>query len=132
MKRLMKNVPNAPVVLFAVGALLLFVGLACSGCESTQEAADDSATLASCQDYCDKRFDCDDYQADSSEIDACVNVCRDSIEDGCGNNRQSDANDIIDDCVDRNCVDFLECMVFEDAPNCFNFVNTISDQPPPS
>ena len=109
--------------MFATSALLLAVGLLGSGCEATQEAADDSDTHAMCQDYCSKKFDCEDHQPNSDETDGCVNGCRNSIEDNCGNNRQAAANDKIAECVDRGCVDFWACMVFEAAPSCFDFVN---------
>jgi hypothetical protein len=88
------------------------------------EDADNVSSEASCRDYCDKKFDCEDYEQNTNEIDACVNECRDSIEDNCGNNHQADAKDKIDECVDRSCIDFWSCMVFDAAPSCFNFVHS--------
>jgi hypothetical protein len=105
---------------FAAAALLLTIGL--MGCEETQEAADDVSSEAICGDYCDKRFDCEDHDPSSDEDEACVNQCRDSIEDNCGNDYQVAANEKMEECVDLGCTEFWACMVFEAAPECFDFV----------
>jgi hypothetical protein len=105
---------------FAAYAILLSVCL--TGCEVTQEAADDVRSEAVCGSYCDKRFDCEDLDPSSGENDACVSECRDSIEDNCGNDYQSAANDKIEECVDLSCDEFWTCMFFDAAPECFDFV----------
>jgi len=105
---------------FAAGALLLTMGL--MGCEETQEAADDVSSEVICGYYCDKRFDCEDYDPSSEENDTCVSQCRDSIEDNCGNEYQVAANDQMEECVDLSCTEFWACMVFDPAPECFGFV----------
>ena len=104
----------------AAGALLLTIGL--MGCEITQETVDDVSSEAICGDYCDKSFDCGDYDPSSAENDTCISQCRDSIEDNCGNDHQLAANDRIKECVDLGCAEFWACMVFDAAPECFDFV----------
>jgi len=105
----------------AASALLLSIGL--TGCEETQETADDVSSEAICGDYFDKKFDCEDLDPSSGESDSCVSECRDSIEDNCGNDYQDAANNKIEECVDLSCAEFWTCMVFEAAPECFDFVS---------
>jgi hypothetical protein len=76
-----------------------------------------------CAAYCSKDYDCDNVEPSSDDTDACVNSCRDSIEDNCGNDYQAEANAQIADCVDLACSEFRTCMVFEAAPACFEFVD---------
>jgi hypothetical protein len=70
-----------------------------------------------------KKFDCEDKTPTGDETDTCVSACRGSIEDDCGNEHQADANDKLEECVDKSCTDFWVCMVFETAPECFGFVS---------
>ncbi len=121
MRSWLKHAFTALAPILAAGALLVSFGL--MGCEVTQEAADDFSSEVTCGAYCDKRFDCEDHEPSSNERDTCVSECRNSIEDDCGNDHQAAANEKIDECVDRGCTEFWACMVFEAAPECFDFVN---------
>ena len=105
--------------LLVAGALLLCTGLAGSGCK---EQIDNFDSHVACNHYCDKKFDCNDDDPTSDELEACVSDCRGSIEDDCGNDNQAEANDTIEGCVDEACTDFWACMVFDTAPECFGFV----------
>lgn len=105
--------------LSGAGAVLA-MGLFLPACK---EAGDDFNSEVSCQSYCAKKFDCDELNPTSDETNECVNSCRNSIEDECGNDNQAAANDQIDICVDKSCDEFWVCMVFETAPECFGFVS---------
>ena len=100
-------------------ALSAFVGLTAS----CGETIDNFNSEASCKDYCAKSFDCNNQSPTSGETDTCVGNCRNAIEDNCGNDNQAAANDKINECVDKGCVEFWGCMVFDTAPECFGFVN---------
>ena len=100
-----------------IAALLLAAGA--TGCG----VINDFSSEVNCREYCAKDFDCDQHDPTSDETDACVDECRDSIEDTCGNDNQADANDQIGDCVDLSCTEFRACMVFEAAPACFGFAD---------
>ena len=95
--------------------------LALSACK---EDLEDFNSAAACTNYCEKQYDCDQYDATNDEVADCVANCRDSIEDNCGNDVQQDANDKIQECVDLSCDDFWTCMVFDTAPECFDFVES--------
>lgn len=92
-------------------------------CEDTREAVDNLDSRIVCAEYCTKKSDCDGSDPSDDENSACINACRSSIENDCGNENQAAANDKIGDCVDKSCVDFSVCMVFESAPECFGFVS---------
>ena len=98
---------------------LLSAGLAGSGCE----AMDNWDSRVVCGDYCAKKFDCESHSPTGSETNDCVGACRNSIEDNCGNEHQAAANDRIGECVDKGCVEFWACMIFDTAPDCFGFVS---------
>lgn len=104
--------------LAAAFALLLFIGLVGFGCE----AADDFNSRIACDHYCAKNFACQDKSPSSDETRNCIDHCRDSIENQCGNDNQGAANDKIEDCVDKSCTEFWACMAFDAAPECFGFV----------
>ena len=108
---------GGPVVV--AGALLLVSSLSAS----CGEQLDDWNSEVACGDYCDKKADCDNSTPTSDETHACIDSCRNSIEDDCGNDHQAAANDRIGECVDKGCVDFWACMVFDAAPECYGFVN---------
>lgn len=95
--------------------------LALSACK---EDVEDFNSAAACTNYCEKKFDCDQYDATNDEVADCVATCRDSIEDYCGNDVQQEANNKIQECVDLSCDDFWACMVFDVAPECFDFVES--------
>jgi hypothetical protein len=104
--------------IFAMVSLLLAVGGISSGCQG----ADNIDSYFVCQDYCDKKFDCNSQDPSSDEINTCVSECRTSIEDNCGNEHQAAANDLIGECVDQGCAEFWTCMHLEAAPKCHGFV----------
>jgi hypothetical protein len=110
-------------LMFATISLLLFVGLMAPGCDSVQETIDNLDAQSTCSDYCAKVYDCDNVVPTSDETDSCVTSCRNSLEDNCGNENQAAAVDKVEECVDKGCVDFLSCMVFDVAPECFGFVS---------
>lgn len=91
-----------------------------SGCESAEETIDNIDSRIQCNKYCEKIESCGDESMDKKE---CVDDCRSSIEDECGNENQGAANDKIDECTDKGCTEFYVCMVFEAAPECFGFVD---------
>jgi hypothetical protein len=93
------------------------------GCEDTREAVDNLDSRAVCAQYCTKKYDCEGADPTDDEKTDCVNGCRNSIEDDCGNENQAAANDRIGECVDKSCDEFSACMVFDTAPECFGFVN---------
>ncbi|HPS31749.1 MAG TPA: hypothetical protein PLZ43_15950 [bacterium] len=105
--------------LFATITLLLSATLMMPGCE----AADNFDSRVACHEYCSKNFDCNDKDPSLAETDDCVDSCRNSIEDNCGNEHQAAANDQIEECADKSCVDFWLCMHFDIAPECFGFVS---------
>ncbi len=107
----------------AAVALLLAVGLLGSGCEAATEAKDNFDSRAASEDYCAKKFDCASHTPTGAETDTCVGDARSSIENNCGNEHQAAANDRIEECVDKGCVEFQACMVFQAAPECFGFVS---------
>jgi hypothetical protein len=120
MNHLKKNLCSVGALVLVMGALLLSVGLTGSGCET---AADNFDSRVACRHYCDKEFDCNDDDPTSGEFADCVSDCRESIEDNCGNENQGEANDKIEECVDKSCINFWACMVFDVAPECFGFVD---------
>jgi hypothetical protein len=120
MKNPMKLAYSVGGPVLAAVALLFAVGLAGS---CTEEAKDDFKSRIACRHYCDKKFDCQDHDPSADELDECVGDCRNSIEDNCGNEHPQAANDKIEECVDKNCGEFLACMVFDAAPECFGFVD---------
>ncbi len=87
------------------------------------EASDNLGSRIACSQYCSKDFDCQSVDPSTDEYASCVSECRDSIENNCGNDFQSAANDTIHECVDKSCTDFYTCMVFEAAPTCFGFLD---------
>ena len=101
----------------SVAVLFLTASVASCGLVNNVNSA------VNCRDYCDKRYDCDQVEPTDDEVDICVNECRDSIEDTCGNDHQADANAQIGECVDMGCAEFDACMVFDVAPECFRFAN---------
>ncbi len=103
----------------AAGVLLLSAGLT----SSCGEEIDNFNSEITCSDYCDKKADCNNSDPSNNEIDACIDSCRNSIEDDCGNEHQAAANDQIGECVDKGCTDFWACMIFDAAPECYGFVN---------
>lgn len=115
MKKLI-SILTAPI--FAAIAILFSSAFTMSSCE----AGDNFNSRIACHEYCSKNFDCNDKNPTLDETDDCVDSCRNSIEDNCGNEHQSAANDQIEECVDKSCVDFWLCMHFDIAPECFGFV----------
>jgi hypothetical protein len=105
------------ICIFAMITAFLSVSLILSSCE----AGDNFNSRVACNKYCSKKFDCNDKDPSFDETSDCVNECRNSIEDNCGNEHQEAANDKIEECVDKSCVDFWLCMNFELAPECFGF-----------
>jgi hypothetical protein len=123
MKNEMKNVYVVGGGLSVVAALLLSVGL--FGCEgsSVRESIDNIETKHFvCDDYCDKKFGCMNQTPTSEASNTCVKDCSNTIENNCGNEHQAAANDKMGECVDKSCANFLTCLVFESAPECFGFV----------
>lgn len=119
----MKNELKVPRLnldaLITLSAILLLIGAMSAGCK----ASDDIDSYFVCKDYCSKKFDCESANPSTDEKNACVDDCRSSIENDCGNDHQAAANDRIAECVDKSCVEFWSCMVFEASPACFGFVN---------
>ncbi len=112
--------PSTTQTRTAAGAgFLLLAVFSLSACG---EKLDDVNSEAACSNYCDKMYACDEYDATSDEEATCVSECRDTIENECGNDAQGEANTIIQECVDLACDDFWPCMVYEEAPECFEFV----------
>lgn len=111
---------TGPVALGAT--LLMLAAVLVGGCESAKEAVDNFDSRAACGDYCDKRAECANETPSDAQNDACVDGCRDSIEDNCGNEHQEAANDKIGECSDQGCAEFVACMTFSAAPECFGFV----------
>ena len=105
-------------LLFSIGSIALLS----AGCGATEEAVDDFNSKSACEKHCTKKYDCADKNPTGDQTEACVNGCRDSIEDNCGNEHQAAATDKIEDCVDQACPGYTTCMVFEVAPECFGFV----------
>lgn len=106
--------------MFAAATVLLVTSTSCGKAE---ESFDDIDSRVNCSEYCAKKADCNDEQATDAEDQACVDACRDAIEDDCGNEHQASANDKIGECVDMGCGEFWGCMVFDAAPACFGFVD---------
>ncbi|MCB9726856.1 MAG: hypothetical protein H6744_15000 [Deltaproteobacteria bacterium] len=106
----------------ALATLMLAASLSGPGCDTNTEMVDNEKSAVVCADYCAKKFDCEDRTASVDEDEACVAACRDSIEDGCGNDHQAAANARLAECVDKGCTEFWDCLVFAEAPECFNFV----------
>ena len=117
MKRFTKHSRVAGGALLVAGALVLLGGLM-----GSCGAVDDFNSRLACEDYCAKRFECLNQTPTGDETSTCVSACRNSIEDNCGNEHQAAANDKINECVDKGCVEFGACMVFGAAPECFGFV----------
>ena len=107
----------------AATLVLLALGLAGPACEVAREAKDDFDSHIACQDYCAKAYACKNHTPTTDETSSCVSACRNSIENNCGNDHQAAANDKIGECVDKGCVDFWGCMVFQAAPECYGFVS---------
>jgi hypothetical protein len=103
-------------------AVLLAVALIGIACEEAGEIKDDFDSSVVCGDFCDKKFDCADTKPSDVEKKACVDKCRNSIEDDCGNDHQEAATEQIAECVDMGCTEFSACMIFDVAPECFGFV----------
>jgi len=122
MKNLTKQGWVVGIPLFVAAAMLVSAILVGS-CAATKRATDNFNSRVACTDYCNKKYDCLNQDPTQGTRDACVNDCRNSIEDNCGNEHQAAANDKIEQCVDEGCVDFWTCMVFEAAPECFGFVS---------
>lgn len=98
-----------------------FLGvLGLGGCGETIDDYDSETT---CQGYCAKQYDCDDYTPSTTETDACVASCRNAIEDKCGNDDQAAANELINACVDKSCDEFDTCMGDTSQPECFDFAD---------
>lgn len=108
-------------ILFVLAIPFMFT--AGSGCDDTEEAFDNLDSRIQCGNYCDKKSDCASTDDTSESRDVCVADCRQNIEDNCGNEHQDAANEVIDDCVDKSCTEFVTCMIFEAAPECFGFVS---------
>jgi hypothetical protein len=104
----------------ASASVILLSALALTSC---REKLDDFNSEVACTDYCDKKYACDDNEPTDTEHDDCVSVCRSTIENECGNEHQQEANEAIQECVDMSCDDFWACMVFDVAPECFDFVD---------
>jgi hypothetical protein len=102
---------------FAV-AVLIVIGMM----GSCGETMDNFNSQIACQDYCNKKYACENHDPTGDETSSCVSSCRNSIENNCGNQNQAAANDKIGGCVDKSCVEFWACMVFDAAPGCFGFV----------
>lgn len=109
--------------MLAAATALLLLGLTSVSCGKAEETFDNIDSRVSCREYCNKKADCNDERASDDETQACVDACRDSIEDECGNDHQADANDKIGECVDMACGEFWGCMVYEADPECFGFVD---------
>jgi hypothetical protein len=103
---------------FTAAALLLTTVLTAS-CE----VVDDIGSQVVCADFCDKDASCTESEPSSDERNACIDDCRSSIEDTCGNENQAGANEQLAECVDLGCGEFYTCLVFDAAPECFGFVN---------
>ena len=123
MKGFVKHVFGFGAPLLAAVALLFSIGLVGACGTDAEDAKNDFDSKVACRDYCDKKFDCLDQDSTSDEYNDCVGDCRDSIEDNCGNDHQAAANDQIEECVDKGCVEFWACMIFDAAPDCFGFVD---------
>lgn len=119
MRSMMKHDHGVQGTRLATALLLLSIGLM----GSCGEDADDIDSQNACEDYCAKKFACEDYNPTSDESSVCVTDCVNTIENNCGNDRQGAANDKINECVDKSCTEFYSCMVFSAAPSCFDFVN---------
>ncbi len=109
--------------MFTAVTALFLVGLSSVSCGKAEETFDDFDSNVSCNEYCDKKADCNDEQPTAEENRACVDGCRDAIEDECGNEYQASANDKIGECVDMGCTEFWACMKYDAAPECFGFVD---------
>jgi hypothetical protein len=109
------RVPTLRVAGFA--ALLLTPLL--SACE----LVDDVDSGAACGQFCSKEAACDGEEPTAEQTTTCVEACRSDIENNCGNDQQSFANEQILECVDLACDDFDTCMVFDQAPACFDFAH---------
>lgn len=113
--------PNTPVRRRRAGVgLLLLAALSLSAC---REKRDDANSEAACTSYCDKKYACNEYEPTDLELDGCISECGTSIANNCGNVAQAEANAIIESCVDLACDDFWPCLVFDEAPECFDFVD---------
>lgn len=110
-------------VFIAPGFVMITILLAAILIMSSCDAADNFNSRIACRKYCSKNFDCKDEDPSFSETNDCVDSCRDSIENNCGNEHQAAANDQIEECVDKSCVDFWLCMHFDVAAECFGFVS---------
>jgi hypothetical protein len=120
----MKHANMTQGVMLAAATALLLLGLSSVSCGGKVEQAIDNVDSAvNCYDYCIKKADCNDERPSNEETRACVRACRDSIEDGCGNEHQAAANETIEECIDVDCAEFWDCMVFDPAPECFGFVD---------
>jgi hypothetical protein len=119
----MKFNNTKPCKLQIPGIAMTVMWLAASLAGLSCETVDDITSRVACSSYCDKKAACDGEELSKDEEDACENSCRDSIENNCGNEHQGAANDKINECVDKACGEFLTCMVFEAAPECFGFAS---------
>lgn len=94
------------------------------GCDETEEAITDLRAEEACDDYCDKKFSCAEDDPTSEEDEACENDCVTSLEDTCGENDRQGAIEKLNECVEEEeCGDFTACLIFEAAPECFDFTD---------
>lgn len=98
--------------------------LSAFGCDETEEAVNDLRAEEACDDYCDKKFSCGDESPTDEEDEACEDDCVASLEDTCGENDREGAIEKLNECVEEDeCGDFTACLVFEAAPECFDFTD---------
>lgn len=123
MKIPMQSPHNVGRPQMATLALLQTLTLLWMGCGGIEEMKNNFDSRGACQSFCTKRFECESKNSNDSENDICTSSCRNSIENNCGNEHQAAANDKIQECVDKGCVNFTTCMAFSASPSCFGFVN---------
>lgn len=108
--------------LFAV--LTCLAAIHATGCGEAEEAVNDVRAAEACDDYCDKKFACADEEPTNEEDDACEDDCQNTLEDTCGDNDREGAIDKLNECVEEDsCGDFTACLIFEAAPECFDFTD---------
>lgn len=111
---------NSTTLPRALTTLIAGLGLAFTMSCAIQK--DNFETRIACNDYCDKKFECDGADPTRDEKRACRTDCRETIENECGNEHQAAVNDKMAECKDQSCGGFWTCMVFETAPQCLGFV----------
>lgn len=102
---------------FAIGAL------ATTACGEAEDAVEEVQALEACDDYCDRKFECADEDPTDEEDDECTNECEDTLNNTCDRENRDQAIETLNDCVDNSCGEFTACLVFEAAPECFDFVD---------